>query len=76
MSDYRQIELSEWSLVGGGYNGQAYVSDTHLGSLKAPVLLSPAGQSEQTGAYKILENDRVVIIRNEEKYSIMGTEIE
>ena len=33
MSDYRQIELSEWSLVGGGYNGQAYVSDAHPGKM-------------------------------------------
>lgn len=33
MSDYRQIELSEWSLVGGGFNGQAYVSDAHPGKM-------------------------------------------
>lgn len=33
MSDFRQIELSEWSLVGGGFNGQAYVSDAHPGKM-------------------------------------------
>ena len=29
MSSYRQIDLSEWVLVGEGYNGQAYVSKVH-----------------------------------------------
>ena len=29
MSDYRQIELSEWKKVGEGFNGQALVSDAH-----------------------------------------------
>ena len=33
MSDYLQIELGEWSLVGGGFNGQAYVSDAHPGKM-------------------------------------------
>lgn len=31
MKEYPQIELSEWTMVGGGYNGQAYVSDAHPG---------------------------------------------
>ena len=31
MKVYPQIELSEWTMVGGGYNGQAYVSDAHPG---------------------------------------------
>ena len=31
MSDYRQIELSEWTMVGAGFNGQAYVSQAHPG---------------------------------------------
>ena len=29
MSSYQQIDLSEWVLVGEGYNGQAYVSKVH-----------------------------------------------
>ncbi len=33
MREYRQIEMSEWSLVGGGYNGEAYVSDAHPGKM-------------------------------------------
>ena len=53
-----------------------YIPDSHLGSLEAPVLLSPASHCGKAGVYKILENDQVVIIRNEEKYSIMGTKIE
>lgn len=56
-----------------------YASDTHYGTLEAPVILSPSSiQREEEGRlpYKILENDQVVIIRNEEKYSIMGTKIE
>jgi uncharacterized protein (TIGR02172 family) len=31
MKTYQQINLSEWALVGEGYNGQAYLSDAHPG---------------------------------------------
>ena len=31
MQTYRQIALQEWTLVGEGYNGQAFVSDAHPG---------------------------------------------
>ena len=31
MSSYRQIDISEWTLVGEGYNGQAFVSQAHPG---------------------------------------------
>ena len=31
MKNYPQINLSEWMLVGEGYNGQAYVSEAHPG---------------------------------------------
>ena len=31
MRDYQQIELSEWTQVGEGFNGQAFVSDAHPG---------------------------------------------
>lgn len=31
MSRYPQIDLSEWTQVGEGYNGQAFVSDAHPG---------------------------------------------
>ena len=31
MNEYPQIELSEWTQVGAGFNGQAYVSSAHPG---------------------------------------------
>ena len=31
MKTYQQINLSEWTLVGEGYNGQAYLSEAHPG---------------------------------------------
>jgi len=33
MQDYPQIDLSAWTQVGEGYNGQAFISDTHPGKL-------------------------------------------
>lgn len=31
MAEYPQIVREEWTLVGEGYNGQAYLSDAHPG---------------------------------------------
>jgi len=31
MKEYPQIDLGEWTMVGEGFNGQAYVSDAHPG---------------------------------------------
>ena len=47
----------------------SYSADTHHGTMKAPVLLRPA---EESRPYKIIENDHVVIIRNNEKYDVTG----
>ncbi|MGX8683159.1 MAG: hypothetical protein ACSW77_05015, partial [Bacteroidales bacterium] len=33
MTNYPQIDLSEWRQVGEGYNGQAFVSSAHPGML-------------------------------------------
>ena len=33
MIEYRQIDLGEWTLVGEGYNGQAFISAAHPGVL-------------------------------------------
>jgi len=54
-----------------------YVPDTHHGSLKAPVLLTPSLSGEGWGEapYKIIENDHVVIIRNNEKYDVTGKKL-
>jgi cyclophilin family peptidyl-prolyl cis-trans isomerase len=49
-----------------------YEADTHHGTLKSPVLLRPA---ENNRPYKILENDHVVIIRNNEKYDVTGKKL-
>ena len=50
----------------------SYSADTHHGTMKAPVLLRPA---EESRPYKIIENDHVVIIRNNEKYDVTGQKI-
>jgi hypothetical protein len=50
-----------------------YSPNAHAGSLKAPVVLRPA---DGTGIYKIIENDHVVIIRNNEKYDVTGKKME
>ena len=54
-------------------NGQMVnVPDSHHGTLKAPVLLIPADASRP---YKVIENDHVVIIRNNEKYDVTGKKL-
>ena len=49
-----------------------YAADAHHGTLKAPVVLEP---TSETGAYKIIENDHIVIIRNNEKYDVTGKKL-
>ena len=45
------------------------VANAHYGMIKAPILLKPV---EETGIYKIIEDQHVVIIRNNEKYDVTG----
>ena len=52
-------------------NAVVYVPDSHHGSLKAPVLLTPSDERP----YKVLENHHVVIIKNGEKYDIVGKKL-
>ncbi len=47
-----------------------YSADSHHGSLRAPIVLKPMDRP-----YKRIENQHVVIIRNNEKYSITGTKL-
>ena len=47
-----------------------YSADSHHGSLRAPIVLKPMDRP-----YKRIENHHVVIIRNNEKYSITGTKL-
>jgi len=47
----------------------SYEADTHHGTPEQPVLLVPAGEMRP---YKIIEDNHVVIIRNNEKYDVTG----
>jgi len=49
-----------------------YTPNAHHGSLKAPIMLKPTNERP----YKIIEDNHVVIIRNNEKYSITGTKLQ
>ena len=51
-----------------------YQPDAHAGSLKAPVILTPVtdNPSSVTAPYKVIEDDRVIIIRNGERYDVTG----
>jgi hypothetical protein len=48
-----------------------YASNAHHGSLKAPIILIPGDNRP----YKIIENNHVIIIRNNEKYDITGKKL-
>ena len=49
-----------------------YSTDSHAGTLKAPIMLRPA---DETGVYKIIENNQVIIIRNNERYDVTGKKL-
>ena len=49
----------------------SYVADSHHGSLKAPIIL----RQDDNRPYKIIENQHVIIIRNNEKYDITGKKL-
>jgi hypothetical protein len=49
----------------------SYASDAHAGSLNAPIILNPTDYRP----YKIIENNHVIIIRNNEKYDITGKKL-
>ena len=46
-----------------------YSTDSHAGSLKAPIMLRPA---EDDRPYKIIEEGHVIIIRGGERYDVTG----
>ena len=48
-----------------------YAADAHHGSLSKPVVLTP----DDNRPYKIIEDDHVVIIRNNEKYDVTGKKL-
>ena len=49
----------------------SYVADAHAGSLKAPVML----RMDEHRPYKIIEDNHVIIIRNNEKYDVTGKKL-
>ena len=49
-----------------------YVPNAHHGTMTEPIILKPA---EETGVYKIIENDHVIIIRNNERYDVTGKKL-
>ena len=51
-----------------------YSADSHHGSLKAPVVLTTNDQLLTT-PYKLIENDQVIIIKNNEKYDVTGKKL-
>ena len=56
------------TLSESGLSTLSYEPDAHFGSLKAPVKLTPAGLK----TYKVIENNHIIIIRNNEKYDVTG----
>jgi hypothetical protein len=48
-----------------------YSADSHAGSIKAPIVLKPTDDRP----YKIIENNHVIIIRNNEKYDVTGKKL-
>lgn len=50
-----------------------YAPDSHHGSLKAPIVLKPCDDNRP---YKIIENNHIIIIRNNEKYGIDGKKLQ
>ena len=66
-------QLLHVTINGQIVNGQIVnTPDAHHGSLKAPIILRPGDDRP----YKILENNHVVIIRNNEKYDITGKKLQ
>lgn len=48
-----------------------YVANNHYGTLKSPIILKPGDNRP----YKIIENNHVIIIRNNEKYDMTGKKL-
>jgi hypothetical protein len=50
----------------------SYLPDAHYGSLKRPIVL----KKNNSTVYKVLENDHVIIIRNNERYDVTGKKLQ
>ena len=66
-----RFEMGNETLEVSPANGQApvrYAADAHAGSVEKPIML----RVKDNLPYKIIENDHVVIIRNNKKYDVTG----
>ena len=52
--------------------GLFYEPDSHFGSLESPIMLMP---TDDNRPYKIIDNNHVIIIRNNEKYDVTGKKL-
>jgi hypothetical protein len=61
------------TLTPEGRDGEelTYLPDSHHGTIKAPVRLTPA----EVNTYKTIENNCIIIIRNNEKYDVTGKKL-
>ena len=71
--DGQELEIEPSSLQGEAGGGLTYYANAHVGSLKAPVILRP---TENRRPYKVIEDQQVIIIRNNEKYDVTGRKLE
>lgn len=69
----QELVIDPSSLQGGVGGRLIYAPDSHHGSLKAPIVLKPCDDNRP---YKIIENNHVIIIRNNEKYGIDGKKLQ
>ncbi len=51
----------------------SYSADSHYGTLESPVVLTPTANAN---VYKVFEDGHIYIIRDGEKYTLTGTEVE
>ena len=74
-----QTNNGQWLIA----NGQSinYEADAHHGTLNAPIILTPSvkGQDdvlEKSLPYKVIEHERLIIIRDGKRYDVTGVTIE
>jgi hypothetical protein len=55
-----------------------YTANAHYGTLDSPVVLTPVtgNPSSVTKPYKLIEDDRVIIVRDGERYDVTGVKLE
>ena len=67
-----RFEMNGQRLTPADQHPVTYSADSHAGSVANPVMLIPM---DETGVYKIIENNHVIIIRNNERYDVTGKKL-